>query len=54
LENSICKNDIQVILGDIRDYDAMKGCEAVFHLAALISIPYSYVSPLAYIRTTIR
>jgi len=57
LEHSICKNDIQVILGDIRDYDsvydAMKGCGAVFHLAALISIPYSYVSPLAYIRTNI-
>ena len=57
LENSICKNDIQVILGDIRDYDsvydAMKGCSLVFHLAALISIPYSYVSPLAYIRTNI-
>jgi len=57
LENSTCKNDIQVILGDIRDYDsvydAMKGCSLVFHLAALISIPYSYVSPLAYIRTNI-
>ncbi len=57
LENSICKNDLQIILGDIRDYDsvydAMKGCDAVFHLAALISIPYSYVSPLAYIRTNI-
>jgi len=31
----------------------MKGCDAVFHLAALIGIPYSYVSPLAYIRTNI-
>ena len=57
LENSKYKNDFQVILGDIRDYDsvskAMDGCEAVFHLAALIGIPYSYVSPLAYIRTNI-
>lgn len=57
LDNSVCINDIEVILGDIRDYDsvydAMKDCEAVFHLAALISIPYSYVSPLAYIRTNI-
>ena len=55
LENSKFKNDFQVILGDIRDYDsvskAMNGCDAVFHLAALIGIPYSYVSPLAYIRT---
>ena len=31
----------------------MVDCDAVFHLAALIGIPYSYVSPLAYIRTNI-
>jgi nucleoside-diphosphate-sugar epimerase len=31
----------------------MKGCDTVFHLAALIGIPYSYLSPLAYIRTNI-
>ena len=57
LENSKYKSDIQVILGDIRDYDsvskAMQDCHAVFHLAALIGIPYSYISPLAYIRTNI-
>ena len=57
LENSDYKDDIQVILGDIRDYDsvskAMEECDTVFHLAALIGIPYSYVSPLAYIRTNI-
>ena len=57
LEESIYKNDIEVILGDIRDYDsvskAMTGCDAVFHLAALIGIPYSYISPLAYIRTNV-
>jgi nucleoside-diphosphate-sugar epimerase len=57
LENSKYKNDFQVILGDIRDYDsvskAMEVCDAVFHLAALIGIPYSYISPLAYIRTNI-
>ena len=57
LENSKYKNDFRLILGDIRDYDsvskAMKDCQAVFHLAALIGIPYSYVSPLAYIRTNI-
>jgi NAD dependent epimerase/dehydratase len=57
LENSEYKNDIEVILGDVRDHDsvskAMKGCDAVFHLAALIGIPYSYVSPLAYIRTNV-
>jgi len=57
LETSEYNNDMEVILGDVRDYDsvskAMKGCGAVFHLAALIGIPYSYVSPLAYIRTNV-
>ena len=57
LENSDVKDDIKVILGDIRDFDsvhnALKGAELVFHLAALIGIPYSYISPLAYIRTNI-
>lgn len=57
LETSEVKNNIEVISGDIRDYDsvhsALRGCESVFHLAALIGIPYSYVSPLAYIRTNI-
>ncbi len=57
LEKSPVKNEIEVITGDIRDYDsvsnAAEGCEGVFHLAALIGIPYSYVSPLAYIKTNI-
>ena len=57
LENSDYKNSMEVILGDIRDYDsvckAMKECSSVFHLAALIGIPYSYTSPLAYIRSNI-
>ena len=57
LEDSEYKNDIEIILGDVRDYDsvskAMDGCDAVFHLAALIGIPYSYISPLAYIRTNV-
>ena len=57
LEDSKYKNDFQIILGDVRDYDsvskAMEGCSAVFHLAALIGIPYSYISPLAYIRTNV-
>lgn len=57
LEESNYLNDIQVITGDIRDYDsvkkAMKGNNIVFHLAALIGIPYSYESPLAYIKTNI-
>lgn len=57
LEESEIKNDIKVKLGSIRDYDsvydAMKGCDTVLHLAALIGIPYSYISPQAYIRTNI-
>lgn len=57
LENSKYKNDVDVMLGDIRDYDsvlkAMNGCDTVFHLAALIGIPYSYISPKAYIETNI-
>ena len=57
LESSPYKNDIEFITGDIRDYDsvynAVKGCDTVFHLAALIGIPYSYVSPMAYIKTNV-
>ena len=55
LEQSKCKNDINFIFGDIRDYDSVfksvKDCKIVFHLAALIGIPYSYFSPLAYLKT---
>ena len=57
LEKSKYNKDMEIILGDIRDYDsvskAIKNCNKVIHLAALIGIPYSYVSPLAYIRTNI-
>ena len=57
LEISPYKNDIEVMLGDIRDYDsvykAVDGCDIVIHLAALIGIPYSYVSPMAYIKTNV-
>ena len=57
LEFSKYKSDMEIVLGDIRDYDSvfksMKDCSSVMHLAALIGIPYSYTSPLAYIRTNI-
>ncbi len=57
LDSSEKKEKIEVIAGDIRDFDsvkeAMKGVDYVFHLAALIGIPYSYISPLAYIKTNI-
>lgn len=51
------KSNINVVTGDIREYDGMKriikGHDVVFHLAALIAIPYSYLSPMAYVRTNI-
>ncbi|HOI25737.1 MAG TPA: GDP-mannose 4,6-dehydratase [Caldisericia bacterium] len=57
LEESPHKNNIEYYTGDIRDFDSIKdslrGIDIVFHLAALIGIPYSYVSPLAYIKTNI-
>lgn len=57
LDTSNVKNKIEIVTGDIRDFDsvfaAMQGCDTVFHLAALIGIPYSYVSPQAYIKTNI-
>lgn len=57
LDESKHIGNIEVITGDIRDYDsvykAMIECDTVFHLAALIGIPYSYISPLAYIKTNV-
>ncbi len=51
------KNSISIVSGDIREYDGIKkiikGQEVVFHLAALIAIPYSYLSPMAYVRTNV-
>ena len=51
------RDNIIVVTGDIREYDGMKkiikGQEIVFHLAALIAIPYSYVSPMAYVKTNV-
>jgi len=55
LESSKYLKDIEIYTGDVRDYDSvydsMKDVDVVFHLAALIGIPYSYISPLAYIKT---
>lgn len=49
--------EVNIISGDIRDYNFLerqtKGIDALFHLAALISIPYSYYSPKSYIDTNI-
>ena len=52
------KNSIEIFAGDIRDphgvREAMKDCEAVFHLAALIAIPFSYHSPDSYVDTNVK
>lgn len=51
-------DQIEVFLGDVRDpngvREAMRGCDAVFHLAALIAIPFSYHSPDTYVDTNIK
>jgi NAD dependent epimerase/dehydratase len=51
-------NKIDVFCGDIRDtncvFEAVKGVHVVFHLAALIGIPYSYFAPESYIDTNIK
>jgi dTDP-glucose 4,6-dehydratase len=52
------KGQFEVFQGDIRDANgvrtAMKGCDTVLHLAALIAIPYSYHSPETYVDTNIK
>lgn len=57
LDHSPVKKDVRIVAGDVRDLDsvrdASKGCDTIFHLAALIGIPYSYTSPLAYVRTNV-
>jgi NAD dependent epimerase/dehydratase len=52
------KRSLDVFAGDIRDphgvRQAMRGCDVVFHLAALIAIPYSYHSPDTYVDTNVK
>ncbi|MCC8039200.1 MAG: SDR family NAD(P)-dependent oxidoreductase [Bacteroidales bacterium] len=49
---------LEVVTGDVRDAafcrHIVKGCDTVFHLAALIAIPYSYVAPDSYVDTNIK
>lgn len=51
-------NEIEIFQGDVRDpngvKEAMRDVDAVFHLAALIAIPYSYHSPDTYVDTNIK
>jgi dTDP-glucose 4,6-dehydratase len=57
LDQSPRKADIEVVLGDVRDFfsvrEAMRDREVVFHLAALIGIPYSYRAPQSYLQTNV-
>src|SRR5215204_6530111 len=49
---------LSLLAGDIRDarfvMTAVRDCDVVFHLAALIGIPYSYIAPSSYVDTNIR
>ena len=57
LDDSSVKNDFQIFAGDVRDPDsiseAFKDVDVVFHLAAMVTIPYSYSAPTAYVRTNV-
>jgi NAD dependent epimerase/dehydratase len=52
-----CLDRVETVAGDLVDAssveDAVRGCEVVFHLAALVGIPYSYVAPRSYVTTNV-
>ena len=58
LEDVKCKDKIEVLTGDIRDSHycklITKDVDIIFHLAALIAIPYSYIAPDSYVDTNIK
>ncbi len=58
LDDVACKNNIQVITGDVRDthfcQQLCREIDIVFHLAALIAIPYSYMAPESYVDTNVK
>ena len=57
LDRSAVQPHVEVLLGDVCDAEymrqAMQGIDTVFHLAALIAIPYSYQAPRSYVRTNV-
>jgi NAD dependent epimerase/dehydratase len=57
LDDSELQDQMEIVAGDVTDQDcvrsAMRNAEVVFHLAALIAIPYSYEAPGSYVRTNI-
>ena len=58
IEEINCKEQIEILAGDIRDphycRKITQDVDIIFHLAALIAIPYSYVSPESYVDTNIK
>ncbi|MCP4719534.1 MAG: SDR family NAD(P)-dependent oxidoreductase [Desulfobacteraceae bacterium] len=58
LEVLDCLDDIEVVSGDVRDpyfcKEIVKEIDIIFHLAALIAIPYSYIAPDSYVDTNIK
>jgi NAD dependent epimerase/dehydratase len=58
LEDVDCRDGVEVLSGDVRDphycKHITKGVDTVFHLAALIAIPYSYVAPDSYVDTNVK
>jgi len=58
LEGVPCRGDLDVVAGDVRDAqqcrDLLRDIDVVFHLAALISIPYSYRAPESFVETNVR
>lgn len=54
----ITADGLEVVTGDVRDPDfcrtLLKGADTVFHLAALIAIPYSYAAPDSYVDTNVK
>lgn len=56
--NSVRHQNLEIVTGDVRDPDfcrhISRGCKTVYHLAALIAIPYSYVAPDSYVDTNIK
>jgi NAD dependent epimerase/dehydratase len=57
LEDVPSLNNIEVVSGDVRDpffcNEITKGIDTIFHLAALIAIPYSYIAPQSYVETNV-
>ncbi len=58
LEDVECRDELEILSGDIRDSHYCRhitqGVDVIFHLAALIAIPYSYVAPESYVDTNVK